>query len=60
MKMDRNVIRLSNGPKGLLDKVENGISVVWPLTLSAFSMKSDNYAQFRLQRNVVAASKAQS
>ena len=60
MKMNRNIVRLSTGSQGLLDKVENGILTVWPLTVSAFSLKLETHAQFRLQRIVTVASKAQS
>ncbi len=56
MALDKTVIRLSKGSVGLKDRVENGILAVWPLTLSVYSMVQ-SHAEFRLQRDVVVASK---
>lgn len=59
MKVNRSIVRLTTGAQGELDKVENGILAVWPITVSAYALKSENHAQLRLQRNVVVASKTQ-
>ena len=56
MLINKTVVRLSNRSAGLKDRVENGILAVWPLTLSVYSMVQ-SHAEFRLQRDVVVASK---
>ena len=54
------MIYIGESRNGMSNKVENGLQLIWDLTVASFSFREKTNVEFRLQRNVVNFNKKQS